>query len=37
MTSESSSDISCLSRPTALVGAAERKEFEQTSSARFEV
>jgi hypothetical protein len=37
MTSESISAISCFSRPTAFVGEEERKEFEQTSSARFEV
>jgi hypothetical protein len=37
ITIESISRISCLSRPTALVGAEERKEFEHTSSARFDV
>src|ERR1043166_359068 len=29
--------ISCFRRPTAFVAAEERKEFEQTSSARFDV
>ena len=31
------SRITCFRRPTAFVGADERKEFEQTSSARFDV
>jgi hypothetical protein len=37
MTIEPMSRISCFSRPTAFVAADERNEFEQTSSARFDV
>src|ERR1043166_9841086 len=37
MTSDPSSFISCFSSPTAFVGADERNELEQTSSARFDV
>ena len=37
ITSDPSSAISRFSRPTALDSAEERNEFEQTSSARFEV
>ena len=37
ITSDPRSDISCLRRPTAFVIDEERNEFEQTSSARFDV